>query len=112
MSFWNNVFGDALKLLTVSVTALMLTSLFEPAMADSPKRPEPDAGLLAAVDSQSQLLEEGIAIGDFEFWYPDLYPDFSWTRIITEIGSNGLFQVDYTIADSRRKEVPSPQQMS
>src|SRR5689334_9019416 len=112
MSFWINVFGDTLKRLTVPVAALVVTALFEPAMADSPKRPEPDAGLLAALDSQPQQIEEGTAIGDFEYWYPDLYPDFSWMRVITEIGSNGLFQVDYTISDSRRKEVGSPQQMS
>lgn len=53
----------------------------------------PDAGMLAASLSLSNFLEEGHESGDFE----DVFPGYSWERDIVEVGSNGLFQVDFFV---------------
>jgi hypothetical protein len=58
---------------------------------------EPDAGILAAALSLTNKLEEGSESGDFEDLAPGLYPGYSWTRDIYEVGSNGLFQVDFAV---------------
>ncbi|HEV8290312.1 MAG TPA: hypothetical protein VGP94_00245, partial [Tepidisphaeraceae bacterium] len=58
---------------------------------------EPDAGLLASELSLTNQLYEGVESGDFEELYPGVYPGYSWVREITEVGSNGLFRVDYVI---------------
>ncbi len=52
-----------------------------------------DAGFLAAELSLTNSLTEGTESGDFG----DLYPDYSWTRDIYEVSSNGLFQVDFIV---------------
>jgi prepilin-type N-terminal cleavage/methylation domain-containing protein len=44
----------------------------------------PDAGMLAAMLSLSNVLEEG-------------FPDWAWERQIVEVGTNGLFQVDFRV---------------
>jgi len=54
----------------------------------------PDAGSLAAELLLADRLEEGWEEGDFG----DLHPDFLWRREIVEVGTNGLFRVDFTIA--------------
>lgn len=63
----------------------------------------PDAGMLAASLSLSNFLEEGIESGDFE----DVFPGYSWEREIIEVGSNGLFKVDFFVfkKDARGKTV-------
>lgn len=66
-------------------------------MAKSLQQREPDAGMLAAVYMQTNILVEEMASGDFEDLYPELYPGFTWERATTEVGSNGLFQVDYAV---------------
>jgi prepilin-type N-terminal cleavage/methylation domain-containing protein len=53
----------------------------------------PDAGMLAAMLSLSNVLEEGFESGDFE----DVFPDWAWERQIVEVGTNGLFQVDFRV---------------
>lgn len=74
---------------------------------------EPDAGLLAAAMSLTNKLEEGSESGDFEDIAPGLYPGYSWARDIYEVGSNGLFQVDFTvIRRSGKGHGPSETHMS
>jgi Tfp pilus assembly protein PilV len=52
-----------------------------------------DAGPLIAELSLTNKLTEGEDSGDFG----DLYPGYEWTREITEVGTNGLFQVDFAV---------------
>lgn len=74
---------------------------------------EPDAGLLAAAMSLTNRIEEGSEAGDFEDIAPGLYPGYSWTRDVYEVGSNGLFQVDFTVIRRTGKgRGPSQTQMS
>ena len=63
-----------------------------------------DAGMLAAELSLTNKLEEGMDSGDFG----DIYPGYTWTRDIHEVGSNSLFQVDFIVVQKiGRKEVPT-----
>jgi Tfp pilus assembly protein PilV len=81
--------------------------------ARSLQQREPDAGALAAALSLTNRLEEGSAAGDFEDIAPGLYPGYSWTRDVYEVGSNGLFQVDFTVIRRAGKgRGPSATQMS
>ena len=57
----------------------------------------PDAGSLAAELLLTDRLEEGWEEGDFG----ELYPDYLWRREIIEVGTNGLFRVDFLIAGAR-----------
>ena len=50
-------------------------------------------GYLVAQLVLTNSLEEGIEAGDFE----EFAPDYHWERQITEVGSNGLFQVDFMV---------------
>ena len=52
-------------------------------------------GSLAAELSLTNRLEEGSTTGDFG----DLYPKCSWSRDIVQVGTNGLFQADFTVVD-------------
>jgi prepilin-type N-terminal cleavage/methylation domain-containing protein len=52
-----------------------------------------DAGSLAMELSLTNQLSEGTESGDFG----DLYSDYNWTRDITQIGTNGLFQADFVV---------------
>jgi hypothetical protein len=57
------------------------------------QRQQADCGMVASMTSLSNVLEEGVDEGDFE----GLVPDYRWVREVTEVGSNGLFQVDITV---------------
>jgi hypothetical protein len=57
----------------------------------------PDSGSLAAELLLADRLEEGWEEGDFG----DLHPDYLWRRDIVEVGTNGLFRVDFLIAGAR-----------
>lgn len=61
--------------------------------ARSLQRTQVDAGLLAVDLALTNQLAEGTESGDFG----DLYQDYRWTREITEVGTNGLYQVDFTV---------------
>ena len=61
-----------------------------------------DAGMLAAEASVNQKLAEGSDSGDFG----DLYPEYRWTAVTNEVGTNGLFQVDFTIERRSGGQVP------
>ena len=52
-----------------------------------------DASMVAAELSLTNALEEGIESGDFG----EIFPDQRWEREITEVGSNGLYQVDFVV---------------
>ena len=67
-----------------------------------------DAGMLAAELSLTNKLEEGMDSGDFG----DIYPGYTWTRDIHEVGSNGLFQVDFMVVQRiGKREVPATMQI-
>lgn len=52
-----------------------------------------DPGMLLADLVQTNKLQEGSDSGDFG----DLFPGYSWSSDITEVGSNGLFKVEYIV---------------
>jgi prepilin-type N-terminal cleavage/methylation domain-containing protein len=60
------------------------------------QRPQPDFSILASALTLSNVLEEGVESGDFEDLGPE-FRDWQWERQILEVGSNGLFQVDFFI---------------
>jgi hypothetical protein len=60
------------------------------------QKPSVDIGSLASELSLTNRLEEGGDSGNFG----SLYPGVSWSRQITVVGTNGLFQVDFTVLDS------------
>lgn len=72
------------------------------AMARSLQQREPDAGMLAATLSLTNQLIEGSESGDFRDLCGELYSDYSWGRDIYEVGSNGLFQVDFFVLNDKR----------
>ena len=72
------------------------------AMARSLQQREPDAGMVAASLSLTNMLVEGSETGDFQDLAGNLYPDYSWGRDIYEVGSNGLFQVDFYVINDKR----------
>ncbi len=59
------------------------------------QRPTVDIGSLASELSLTNRLEEGGESGDFG----SLYPGVTWTREVTMVATNGLFQVDFTVTD-------------
>ena len=59
------------------------------------QKPAVDIGSLACELSLTNRLEEGGDSGDFG----RLYPGVSWSRNVTMVGTNGLFQVDFTVQD-------------
>ena len=73
---------------------------------------EPDAGMLASVYSQTNVLNEETVSGDFQELYPDMYPDYSWARETIEVASNGLFRVDYAVTGAHKRRGVSQTQMS
>ena len=70
------------------------------------QRPQPDFSILASALTLSNVLEEGFDSGDFEDLGPE-FRDWQWERQIMEVGSNGLFQVDFLISrrDGGSKQV-------
>jgi hypothetical protein len=59
------------------------------------QKPAVDIGSLASELSLTNKLEEGGEAGDFG----NLYPGVSWTRNVTMVVTNGLFQVDFIVQD-------------
>ncbi len=52
-----------------------------------------DASMLAAELSLTNKLTEDSDSGDFG----KAYPNYTWSREIQEVGTNGLFEVDFTV---------------
>jgi hypothetical protein len=72
------------------------------------QRPMVDAGVLAAVLSQTNQLVEGVRSGDLSDLLGNAYQDYTWTRDIEEVQTNKLFQVDFIVQnDSGEKPVVS-----
>jgi general secretion pathway protein K len=80
----------------IIIVALIVSTTLGAAAAMLPNA-WPDPGLLATVDSLSNELVEATSTGNFQERYPGLFPGFQWNRTVREIGSNGLFQVDYSL---------------
>jgi Tfp pilus assembly protein PilV len=57
------------------------------------QRKEVDITTLAAQFSFTNRLEEGFDSGDLG----EAYPGYLWSRTVTEVSSNGLFRVDFTL---------------
>jgi len=57
------------------------------------QRMDVDITTLAAQLSLTNRLEEGFESGDFG----EFYPGYLWSRSITEVSSNGLFRVDFSV---------------
>jgi len=55
---------------------------------------EPDPGIILSALSLSNAFEEVTISGDYEDIAPGMYPGYRWEAAISEVGSNGLFQVD------------------
>lgn len=64
---------------------------------------EPDPGIILAALSLTNAFEEGSMSGDYEDIAPDMYPGYRWEALITEVGSNGLFQVEVFTYTQRKK---------
>ena len=60
------------------------------------QRPQPDFSILASALTLSNTLEEGVESGDFADLGEE-FRDYTWERQIIEVGSNGLYQVDFAI---------------
>ncbi len=67
--------------------------------ARSLSRPVPDIGMLLPDLVLTNRLEEGTESGDFG----QAYPGARWQREIFLAGSNGLFQVDFTIYENGKR---------
>ena len=55
---------------------------------------DPDPDIILHSLSLSNQFEEGEMSGDYEDIAPGMYPGHQWRAEITEIGSNGLFQIN------------------
>jgi len=64
---------------------------------------DPDPGIILHALSLTNSFEEGTMSGDYEDIAPGMYPGYRWEAFITEIGSNGLFQVDVLTYNQRRQ---------
>ncbi len=90
---------------TFAILALVSNTLAD---ARRLQRPMVDAGVLAAVLSQTNQLVEGVRSGDLGDVLGDSYRGYTWTRDIEEVQSNKLFQVDFIVqSDSGEKPVVS-----
>ena len=63
---------------------------------------EPDPGIILHALSLTNRFEEGQMTGDYEDIAPGMYPGYRWEAFITEVGSNGLFQVDVLTYNDRK----------
>lgn len=83
----------ALLIFFVAVFAILQSVSQSLGAARSLQQKWPDPRALLSELSLTNKLEEGTVEGDFG----DLHPDFTWTRNIYLVRTNGLFQIDYTI---------------
>ena len=77
-----------------SILALVSQSIHNASLL---QRPTVDAGLVASELSLTNQLVEGTESGDLGELLGDSYSSFTWTRDITEVQSNKLFQVDFEV---------------
>jgi prepilin-type N-terminal cleavage/methylation domain-containing protein len=88
-------------LIAVSIFCLMAFAVLEivvtgmgAARALQVRHADPSV-LAAELVATNTILEEGAISGDFG----DFYPHARWEREITEVGSNGLFRVDFLVSE-------------
>ena len=63
---------------------------------------DPDPGIILHALSLTNQFEEGTLSGDYEDIAPGMYPGHRWEAEVTEIGSNGLFQVNIFTHNSKK----------
>ena len=92
---------DALDHRTVDVLGVSLGGVIAQQLAhQAPQRVR--RLVLAATLSLTNQLIEGSESGDFKDLCGDLYRDYSWGRDVYEVGSNGLFRVDFYVINDKR----------
>ena len=64
---------------------------------------EPDPGIVLHSQGLSNIWEEGVIEGTFEDIAPGMYPGYRFGAEAREIGSNGLWQVDVTVYNERKR---------
>jgi hypothetical protein len=65
----------------------------------------PDPGMVLAALSLTNALEEGMMSGDYEDIAPVTYKDYRWEAFITEVGSNGLFEIQVLTYNNKKPGV-------
>lgn len=104
--------GDAFSLLEVIVAsavffmaAFSILQLVTQGLksAKSLQQREPDPGIILSALSLSNKLEEGSMSGNYEDLAPGMYPGYQWEAFITEVGSNGLFEVNVMTYSEKKK---------
>lgn len=88
-----------------AVLGMVTTSL---GAARALQQQQADCGMVAAMTSLSNVLEETFDSGDFE----GLVAGYRWERAITEVGSNGFFQVDISVFKKNAQGKEVGEQMS
>jgi hypothetical protein len=68
---------------------------------------DPDPGIILAALSLTNSFEEGEVSGNYEDIAPGMYPGHRWEAFITEVGSNGLFEIN-VITHNERKRSQNP----
>ena len=71
--------------------------------AKSLQKRDPDPGIVLHALALTNTFEEGTMTGDYEDIAPGMYPGYRWEAFITEVRSNGLFQVDILTYNQRRQ---------
>lgn len=69
------------------------------------ERPLLDASAPLSAYSLTNKVYEGEESGDLADILGKSYSDYIWTRSITEVGSNHLYEVDYVLTDRRNHTV-------
>ena len=64
---------------------------------------EPDPGLVLSALSLTNAFEEGSLSGDYDEIAEGLYPGYRWEAMVSEVGSNGLFQIEVFSYSQRKK---------
>jgi Tfp pilus assembly protein PilV len=64
---------------------------------------DPDPGIILAALSLTNAFEEGSMSGNYEDIAPGMYPGHRWEAFISEIGTNGLFQIDVLTFNERKR---------
>jgi len=65
---------------------------------------EPDPGVVLAALSLTNAFEEGTLSGDYDEIAEGLYPGYRWEALVSEVGSNGLFEVEVFSYNQRKNK--------